>query len=86
MDKYIPPALQSVNRRPTADLWYVLPSEPDGRTYQKSANKSNINRIDRKGLSSFYYGCYPKLEDENTKPLAGDVSWIFYNMHVLHLV
>ena len=50
MDKLAPPVLHSVNRRPTADSWYVLPPGSDGRTYQKSTIKSLKNRIDRKGL------------------------------------
>ena len=50
MDKSAPPVLHYVNRRPTADSWYVLPSGSDGRMYQESATKSLKNRIDRKGL------------------------------------
>ena len=37
------------------DIWYVLPSEPDGWTYQKLAEKLTKNRIDGKGLRHEHY-------------------------------
>ena len=46
-------ALHSVNRRSILNIWYFLPSEPDGRTYQKLAEKIRKNFLDRKARRHF---------------------------------
>ena len=57
-------ALHSVNRRSVLDIWSVLPSEPDGRTDQKSAEKSKENWVDGKGLN---YSVFISFGCENSK-------------------
>ena len=44
-------ALHSLNtRRSILDIWYALPSEPNGGTYQKLAEKIGKYILDRKAL------------------------------------